>query len=158
MEQVIQNNQGFSPSVPANELRYAGFWMRFWAFLADLIVVFSIRGILLTPLKFINEGVPIAISVWTLNGILGALVFYLYFLLMTKQFGQTIGKMIFGLKVVRVDLQSLQWGDLFFREVIGRFIYKSYLVLNLLYLVVAFTQKKQGIHDLFGNTTVIHVD
>lgn len=80
--------------------RYAGFWLRFWAFLTDLIIIFSINGILLSPFKFINDGAVIEVGFWSLTGILGGLVFYLYFLLMTKFFGQTLGKMIFGLREI----------------------------------------------------------
>src|SRR5690625_1471027 len=100
--------------------RSAGFWMRFWAFLADLIIVFSINGIILSPLTFINEGAGVTVSVWTLKGILGGIVFYLYFLMMTKKLGQTVGKMIFGLQVIRIDHKPLQWRDLIFRAVVIR--------------------------------------
>lgn len=143
------------PSLPDHH-RYAGFWMRFWAYLTDLIVVFSVNGLLLSPLKFAGNGV-IDVGFWTLNGILGALVFYIYFLLMTKYIGQTIGKMLFGLRVIRCDDEQLQWSDLLFREVVVRFIYKVMFLFSLLYLVVAFTDKKQGLHDMAGNTRVIHV-
>ena len=138
--------------------RLAGFWMRFWAFLADLIIIFSINGILLSPLKLINEGMSINIGIWTLSGLIGGIVFYLYFLMMTKYLGQTMGKMIFGLKVIRIDKGPLQWSDLLFREVIGRFIYKTFFFLNLLYFIVAFNKQKQGIHDMFASTTVVHIE
>lgn len=138
--------------------RLAGFWMRMWAFLADLIIVFSINGLLLSPLHFLNEGIEITISVWTLHGILASIVSYLYFLILTKKTGQTLGKMIFGLRVVRMDHEALQWSDLLFREVVVRFCYKVFWFLNLLYLVVAFQKNKQGIHDMIGQTKVIHVD
>ena len=32
------------------ELKYAGFWMRFWAYLLDLIVIGSINGIVVYPI------------------------------------------------------------------------------------------------------------
>jgi|SRR5699024_7904678 len=136
--------------------RPAGFWMRFWAYTVDLIIVSCINGILLIPFKFINDGAPITIGIWTLAGIISTIVLYLYFVLMTKFYGQTVGKMIFGLKVVRKDFEPLKWPDLFFREVIGRFLYRVIGILTLLYLVVAFDPKKQGIHDMIGDTFVIH--
>src|SRR5690625_5583509 len=83
------------------------------------------------------------------------IVLYLYFLFMTKKLGQTAGKMIFGLAVIRADEQPLQWRDLLFREVIGRFIYKAFFFLHFLYLIVAFSNEKQGLHDIFGNTREI---
>lgn len=136
---------------------YAGFWMRFWAYLADVIVIFSINGILLIPFQFINEGKAIDIGFWTLAGIISGVVYYLYFLLMTRYFSQTLGKMIMGIKVIRADYQPLRWGDLLFREVVGRFIQRVFLITMVLYLVVAFNTDKQGIHDMIGKTKVVFV-
>ncbi|WP_053218635.1 RDD family protein [Virgibacillus senegalensis] len=138
--------------------RYAGFWMRFWAYITDLLVVFSVNGILLSPLHFVNEGQPLDIGFWTLTGILGSIVFYVYFLLMTKFFGQTLGKMLFGLRVIREDDGSLTWSDLLFREVVGRFIHRVLFLTPLLYVVVAFTNQKQGLHDMFASTRVVHTE
>lgn len=135
--------------------RYAGFWMRFWAYLADLVIIFSINGLLLSPFKFINDGSLIDIGYWTLTGILGAVFFYLYFLLMTKYFSQTLGKMIFGLRVIREDDEPLRWSDLLFREVVGRFLHRVFFFAVFLYAVAAFTNEKQGIHDMIGNTRVV---
>lgn len=144
-------------SFEKEQYRYAGFWMRFWAYIIDLIILYSINGILLSPLKFFNDGSSIDIGFWTLNGILSGVIFYIYFLLMTKFFGQTLGKMIFGLRVINENDGALTWQDLFFREVIGRFIHRVIFITSILYIVVAFTPQKQGIHDMFGNTRVIHV-
>lgn len=152
----MNENQELSTETTAvDEQRYAGFWMRFWAYLVDLVIVFSINGILLSPFKFINDGNPIDIGFWTVTGIIGAIVLYLYFLLMTKFYGKTLGKMIFGLRVVREDRQPLEWSDLIFREVIGRFFHRVFWFTNLLYLFVAFGEQKQGIHDMVGSTRVV---
>lgn len=137
--------------------KYAGFWMRYWAYLIDVVIVFSVNGILLSPLMFLNEGLPIDIGFWTLNGILSGVVYYIYFLLTTKFFQQTVGKMILGLKVIKENEDTLLWSDLLFREVIGRFIYNVIFILKLLYLVIAFSPEKKGIHDMIGNTRVVHV-
>src|SRR5699024_1628656 len=98
--------------------------MRYWAYLVDLIIVFRINGIVLGPFKFYNEGVPIDIGLWTMNSVVAGIVYYAYFLLMTKFLQQTVGKMIFGLKVVKENSEGqLLWSDLLFREIIGRFLY-----------------------------------
>lgn len=149
-QDVILTNEAY------HERRPAGFWMRFWAYTVDLIIVSCINGILLIPFKFINDGAQIDVGFWTVTGILSTIVLYLYFVLMTKFYGQTLGKMIFGLKVVRKDFEPLKWDDLLFREVIGRFLYRVIGILTLLYIVVAFDPKKQGIHDMIGDTFVIH--
>ncbi|WP_164216005.1 RDD family protein [Virgibacillus sp. YIM 98842] len=143
---------------PGTKPKFAGFWMRFWAYLADLLVVFSINGILLSPLRFMNDGLPMEIGYWTAAGIAGSVIFYLYFLLMTRFYSRTLGKMIFGLKVVREDLSALNWSDLLFREVVGRFLHRVFSFTFLLYVIVGFTSQKQGVHDMIGNTRVIFDD
>ncbi|UOQ87219.1 RDD family protein [Gracilibacillus salinarum] len=135
--------------------RYAGFWMRLWAYLVDLIIVFSINGILLIPFKFVDNGFDLEIGFWTITSIISSIVFYLYFLLTTKFFNQTLGKVIFGLRVIREDHGPLSWSDLIFREVIGRFLHRVFPITILLYAFVAFTNQKQGIHDMIGNTRVV---
>lgn len=145
------NQEVFLSEAP---VQYAGFWMRFWAYIIDVLIVFGINGLLLSPLKFFNEGLPIELSLWTVNGLLAALIYYAYFLIMTKLFHQTAGKMIMGLKVIS-EQGTLSWKDLFFREIVGRFIYNVFFILKLLYLVVAFSKEKQGLHDMIGNTRVI---
>ncbi|WP_407269750.1 RDD family protein [Radiobacillus sp. PE A8.2] len=140
------------------EKRYAGFWMRFWAYVTDLIIVFSINGILLIPFKFMNDNIQLDIGFWTVTGIISSIVFYLYFLFMTKSFKQTLGKMIFGLKVIREDDKPLTWSDLLFREVVGRFIHRVFFIGLFLYVFVAFTNEKQGIHDMFASTRVVFAE
>jgi uncharacterized RDD family membrane protein YckC len=136
-------------------VRYAGFWMRFWAYLLDLVVVGSIVRLLIKPifrlldipLSETNMFAPVSIS--------SAVIFYLYFVLMTKYLNQTLGKMVFGLKVVDLKNNQLTWGTILFREWIGRFISVTII---FGYIIVAFLPKKQGLHDLFTDTTVIHVE
>ncbi|MCP3741148.1 RDD family protein [Rossellomorea sp. BNER] len=130
----------------------AGFWMRFWAYLIDLIVVASIGNLLVKPIFRLLDVSIVKDGMFTPIAITGAIIFYGYFVLMTKFFGQTLGKMIFGLRVTNIKGSNLGWGTILFRELIGRFI-SSYMF--ILYAVVAFTPKKQGIHDLFADTTVI---
>lgn len=141
---------------PENQLYaglYAGFWTRFWAYLLDLIVIGSINRMILNPL-FRALDVPLMEDgIFSPMAIATAIVFYLYFVLMTKFLGQTLGKMVFGLKVVELDGKGLTWGTVIFREWVGRFISATILIL---YIVVAFTKKKQGLHDLFAETTVIY--
>ncbi|EOR23802.1 RDD family protein [Cytobacillus oceanisediminis] len=132
---------------------YAGFWMRFWAYLADLIIVSSVNRILIYPILRILD-VPLHESgIFSTVNICTAITFYLYFVLMTKFLKQTLGKMIFGLKVVPINKEKLTWDTVLFREWIGRFISGSFFIL---YALVAFLPKKQGIHDLFADTAVIH--
>lgn len=141
--------------VPQQPIRYAGFWMRFWAYLLDLIVIGSLERILVKPLFRVLD-IPLAeFNMFAPISIASAVIFYVYFVLMTKYIGQTLGKMVFGLKVVDLHQNNLTWGTVLFREWIGRFISATLIVG---YIIVAFLPKKQGLHDLFTDTTVIHVE
>lgn len=134
-------------------IRFAGFWMRFWAYLLDLIVIGSIDRILINPI-FRALDIPLTeINIFAPITIATAITFYAYFVLMTRFFNQTLGKMAFGLKVVNIKGQKLTWGTIIFREWIGRFISATIMIG---YVIVAFLPKKQGLHDLFADTTVIH--
>lgn len=144
------------PEEKAETVRYAGFWMRFWAYIIDAVILFSINGFIISPLVMLNEGMPIDIGFWTAQGLIAGVVYYAYFLLMTKMFQQTVGKMVLGIKVISENKEKPSWLDLVFRECVGRFIYNLFSVFKLLYLVIAFTNRKQGLHDVIGNTAVIH--
>ena len=140
-------------SFSAIPIRYAGFWMRFWAYLLDLIVIGSLGRILIKPIFRVLDLSLHDSSMFAPISIVTALVFYAYFVFMTKLFGQTLGKMVFGLKVVTLSGNPLSWNTILFREWIGRFISTTVLIS---YCIVAFLPKKQGLHDLFVDTTVIH--
>ncbi|WP_017726572.1 RDD family protein [Halalkalibacterium ligniniphilum] len=143
------------PVTERKELRYAGFWMRLWAFLLDMVVIFSINGLLVYPLF---RGLDLQFTVVGFSGevVLAGMIGYVYYLIMTKQYGQTVGKMVFGLKVVNKHGEKLTWMEALFREGVGRFLHHVFFLFYLLYLVVAFTGKKQGIHDFIADTYVIH--
>lgn len=135
--------------------KLAGFWVRFWAYTIDLIVLSSVGGLLVKPIFRLLE-LPItnpSFIFFSSYKVTMLLIALLYFLLMTKYLQQTVGKMIFGIKVISQNEAPLSWSDLVFREVIGRFISK---ILVLPYLLVAFTPKKEALHDLFAGTYVVH--
>ncbi|HZW67684.1 MAG TPA: RDD family protein [Pseudogracilibacillus sp.] len=146
-----------TPTTTSSVENNVGFWYRLVAYMIDVIIIACINGIFLSPFVFINDGVPLDIGLWTLNGLLALLVYYMYFFIMTKLFQQTIGKMIVGIKVVQYNQDILTWKDVFFREFIGRILHNVFFILKLMYLVVAFTKEKQGIHDMIGNTKVVFI-
>lgn len=136
--------------------RYAGFWMRFWAYLLDLLVVSSLTSIIVIPLLKITGLQGVQLAFFSIEVILIAIVTLLYFVLLTKKWGQTIGKRVFGIKVVSKNAQQLTWSALIFREVVGRYILQAFTLSYTLYAIVAFQRKKQGLHDMIGDTYVVH--
>ncbi|MBM7648815.1 putative RDD family membrane protein YckC [Bacillus ectoiniformans] len=144
-------NQTVRPITPS--LHYAGFWMRFWAYLLDLIVIGSISRILIYPLFRFLDIETASGDMFSAVNMATAFIFYLYFILTTKFFGQTVGKMIIGLKVISLKAPGLSWSTIIFRELLGRYISATIFIL---YVLVAFLPKKQGLHDYFADTTVVH--
>ncbi|WP_237663472.1 RDD family protein [Sutcliffiella horikoshii] len=146
-----------SEKVPAPTYRYAGFWMRLWAFLLDLLIVWSIGAIVVFPLFRLLGISESKTFLFSPASIATAIILYGYFILMTKYFKQTLGKMVFGLKVIDLKHDHLSWKSILFREGVGRYIALFYFPLTyIVFLVAAFTSKKQGVHDFIADTTVIH--
>ena len=154
-EKSIVENEKYDVQTEGFELKIAGFWTRFWAYLIDLTVIYSVGGLFVKPIFRVID-IPVSnpsFLFFTPYKITMLVVFMLYFMLMTKYFHQTIGKIILGIKVVPQKGSKLSWGTLFFREVVGRFISK---VLLLPYLLVVFMPKKEALHDIFADTYVVH--
>jgi uncharacterized RDD family membrane protein YckC len=152
-EEKIDSDYIKEVQLHTQELRYAGFWMRFWAYLLDLILIGSIDRILIKPIFRLLDIPLLESSLFAPISVATAITFYAYFVLMTRYFQQTLGKMVFGIKVVGLMEDKLSWKTILFREWIGRFI-SSTIVIG--YIITAFLPKKQGLHDLFSDTSVVH--
>ncbi|MGE7836657.1 RDD family protein [Viridibacillus arvi] len=134
-------------------LKPAGFWVRFWAYLLDLAIISAISGLTVNPIVTIL-GINTDNAPWYAPvTIVSSVIFYLYFVIMTKFLNQTVGKMVFGLKVIHVKEQKLKWSTVIFREWIGRFFSAT---LPVIYWMVAFTPNKKGLHDYIADTIVVH--
>lgn len=134
---------------------FEGFWIRMWAFFIDLVCV---RAISVATIGFLVrfQLVEQSDSLLSVYGLLAAVIYYGYFILMTKcNYGQTVGKMIFGIRVVSLEEEQLSWQTVLMREGIGRFIL-SFPGLGLLgYLPIIGSKKKQQIGDYISQTSVI---
>lgn len=156
-EQVIFTNPTHERTV-AEYVTYsqkeAGFWMRFWAFLIDTWLVSAIIGICINPLFYLFDWDLGATNWYAPIIILTGVVYYAYFVLMTKFFAQTVGKMIFGLKVRTDSGEKLDWSTVLFREGVGRFISNTFM--HVPYLIVVFTPQHKAVHDFAADTIVVH--
>ncbi|GLC88289.1 RDD family protein [Lysinibacillus piscis] len=134
-------------------LKTAGFWVRFWAFLLDILIIAAIGGIIINPIFYLMDW-SLSQSAWYAPiSILSAILYYSYFVLMTKFFGQTIGKMALGLRVISLKHEQLTWSDVLFRDWIGRVISN---IFKPLYLLTVVMPNNQGLHDFFADTAVVH--
>lgn len=137
------------------QLKVAGFWPRFWAYLIDLLIISSLGGLIIKPIFRVADWAIInpPFLLFTPYKLTMLIMALLYFALMTKYYNQTVGKMILGIKVIAQQDEKLTLGAIFYREIIGRFISKMLLIP---YLFVVFMPKKEALHDIFADTMVVH--
>ena len=133
------------PVVPAVTLPRAGFWIRMAALLLDLIIVAMICS-------FLTGIFPRGSHVRVSADLLPSLA--LYGAVMWKLKGTTVGGIVCGLKVVRLDDRPLDWGTTIVRA-LGSFL--SLMVLGLGFIWVAFDDQRQSWHDKIAGTTVVRV-
>ena len=119
---------------------YVGFWPRLGAFILDLLALSGANNILMALWDKSPAG-----TFW--------LLLALYFLVMTGIWGQTLGKMVLGIKVVTREGERVPWGNVFLREIIGKFV--SFLLLGFGFFLIAFDPHKQGLHDRLAHTYVV---
>lgn len=131
---------------------YVGFWFRLFAFLIDLLLIWSINKIIVQSI-FLILRYPLSDDSFSAFSLSKLAVYLLYFVLITKWTnGQTIGKIIFGIRVVSFKEEKLGWGTILIRECFGRYILKTF---PFIYLMVLFTQEKQHLADYFSDTSVV---
>lgn len=79
---------------------FAGFWIRLWAFLIDLLCINAMTTILLDA-TFTWFDIERSTEFLSAYSLLALLIYLIYFTFLTKlNKGQTIGKMIFGIRVI----------------------------------------------------------
>jgi uncharacterized RDD family membrane protein YckC len=153
-----------SIQVEAKTLTYAGFWIRVGAAIIDGIIlgivqsiVGGIFGISMWSMSVRNSTAPdfAALMSALVPLFLSMTVFqWLYYALMESSSNQgTLGKMACGIKVTNLNGERIT-----FLNATGRYFSKilSSLILCIGYIMVAFTEKKQGLHDMIAGTLVVY--
>ncbi|MEN8252390.1 MAG: RDD family protein, partial [Patescibacteria group bacterium] len=140
--------------VKTNETKYAGFWIRFVAMFVDGLIVGICSMILTVPLSLIM-GTGLGGTI--MQQFVLFVIALLYFALMTDKYQATLGKKLLGLEVRDVSMKKAESGKIWTRELISR-AFMTIPPLGLLHITVAFTQKKQGLHDMAAKTVVVYKD
>ncbi len=147
--------------VRVDTLPRAGFWIRTAAWIADmlfLVLPVFISGIVVWATIILGGwlGGEINDQVKAFAAVSGAAIVivsgFLYFTLFVGAFGQTPGKMLFRLKVVRVNDQEMTYGRAVLRSLCWIL---SLLLFSIGFLMIAFNRQKQGLHDVLAGTYVI---
>lgn len=167
MEVISSSEQG--------QIKYAGFWLRFAAYIIDqfvigvagfIIAIPIILGIIAFGLNL--DGIKSPADFLTqdrllmVGGIIGMILLailisivmkWLYYALMeSSKFGGTIGKMAVSIKVVDMEGNRITFG-----RATGRYFSRIVTNMTLLigYIIAGFTEKKQALHDLMASCLVI---
>jgi uncharacterized RDD family membrane protein YckC len=153
---------------------YAGFWKRVAAYVIDAIllyVVFRIVGTLfgftaveeaaqatmkqemLNGMSFMQAWQHNQATLWPYN-LTTTILAWLYFALCESSAWQaTVGKLALGIRVT-----DLHGARISFLRAVGRYAAKflSVIIVFVGFLMVAFTRRKQGLHDMVANTLVLN--
>jgi uncharacterized RDD family membrane protein YckC len=132
-------------TVPASTLPRAGFWIRMGALILDIILVglIVIFFTTLLPHRLRPEGPQLFL-----------LAIAAYGAIMWKLKGTTIGGVVCGLKVVRLDAREVDWTTAIVRAVS---CFLSLVVCGLGFIWVVIDDDKQSWHDKIAGTTVVRV-
>jgi uncharacterized RDD family membrane protein YckC len=151
---------GYPATIAVAGVHYGGFWIRVVAVLIDTVIL----RVVVAPVGVIFGGLGIA---GTMSGlphrglaILGGGVTFILLLfgswlyeafMESSSYQATLGKMIFGMKVT-----DLNGNRISFERATGRHFAKwlSGMILGIGYMMVGFTERKQGLHDLLAGTLV----
>jgi uncharacterized RDD family membrane protein YckC len=153
------------PAYPA-AVQYAGFWRRVGAYLIDSLIVGAVWTALyytlvaagVVSIPEMNEMDIEEYTGWmfTFMWISNIVVFALqtlYFAIMESSSKQaTLGKMVLGIVVTDPDGKRVSFGRALGRN-LGKII--SSIILLIGYFMIAFTEKKQGLHDIMANCLVV---
>lgn len=169
---AVGEQPGWSPSPvprgPAPGLAYAGFWMRFFACLVDVVVLIVLYIVLLFVIGFAAGGViPRTTSEITLMGwvviLLSTAFSFVYFAITWANWRATPGQRLLNLMVVRQEdggrlslgRATVRWAALTLPVVSLFLFFITWLWPIIIAISIAVDARKQGIHDRIANTFVV---
>ncbi len=142
-----------APVTAEQKLEYAGFWIRFVAYVIDIIVLTIVIGILALTFgvaAVMAESFGLLIAIYLVFFVL----VYAYFSIMESSEKQaTLGKMAVGIKVGDMNGNRITTMNALGRA-LGKIL--SGMILYIGYIMVGFDSKKQGLHDKLANTVVYY--
>jgi len=154
------------------QLPLAGWWVRVGAYLIDTVVLLSITLVVFfliwaTSGKAGTAGIAAAIAWGATDYLFRGLVYAP--LLMRRQGahnGQTLGKQLAGIRVVRDDAMPMNYGRAFVREWLVRTVLLQVVgvalsgaIATLLdYIWPWWDERNRTLHDLIASTMVFRVD
>ena len=136
-------------------MKYSGFWKRVAASVIDSIVLMlaSFPIYFIVALGLMDDYGDIGVEYDILTNILSILFGWIYFATMESSTKQgTLGKMALSIKVVDLNENRISFAQASGRH-FGKII--STILLFIGYIMVAFTEKKQSLHDMMAGTLIV---
>ena len=143
-------------SVTTTYHSHAGIGKRFVAYLVDLVIVLLSSFVLgfLLAIIFYSLGAEGDASLNLCGNLFGLLAGWLYFAGMESSSHQgTLGKMALGIKVTDLAGDPVSFGQAsgrYFAKIVSGFSF------GIGYLMIAFTENQQGLHDLMAGCLVVN--
>ena len=131
-------------------LEYAGFWLRFGAAVFDIFIVLLLLFVIYS--LFITCAAEITQRRIFIMAVVAGIVAIVYFIGFWIWRGQTPGKMIAGIKIIRTDSSPIEWTHAVLRY-FGYIV--CFLTLTIGFIWIAFDERKQGLHDKIADTYVV---
>lgn len=134
---------------------HAGFGKRLGAYLVDMIIILLaalLLGFMLGIFLYILD-VQDETTLNLCSNVFGLSLGWLYFAGMeSSSYQATLGKMLLGIKVTDLAGDPISFG-----RATGRYLAKiiSGLLFGIGYLMIAFTEDQQGLHDMMAGCLVI---
>ncbi len=157
---------------------YAGFWLRFVAVIIDSFIIGFLQAFIVIPFFFIYglgfalpmgfaafdnpdfdwgyhtmDNLPMFLTgIFILAMVTGLIKILYYSILESSRHQATLGKIALGLRVTDMDGNRLDFIKAFLRN-LGKIL--SGMMMNIGYIIAAFTPKRQALHDILANALVI---
>lgn len=156
----VSPSESGAVSSGGGEVKYAGFWIRWAGAIIDGIILqigFYIFSFSLGSSGGLGGNSYTLMNVRSVGIIVLSFVApFIYYIIMTHYYSATLGKMAVGIVVKNETGQKLTLGEVLMREIPGKLL--SSITLGIGYLMVAFTEKKQGLHDKLAHSVVVYKD
>ncbi len=144
--------QGGAPWGAQGAGNYAGFWLRFVAYIIDAIILAIPTFIIVYLLLAASSGLDAQAATFISRAV-NILLAWGYYAYMESSASQaTLGKMALGLKVTDENGSRIGFG-----QATGRYwgMIVSALIVCVGFMMVGWTQRKQGLHDILAHTLVV---
>jgi uncharacterized RDD family membrane protein YckC len=151
----------------------AGFWLRFVAYIIDYIIIWTVQAFVAIPILgavgisfarnvdsmgAMNEGevfgmIAGIMAAAAATAVLTTILVVLYFTLMeSSKYQATVGKLALGLVVTDESGNKLDIVKALVRN-LSKILSSKILMIG--YIMIGFTEKKQGLHDIIAKTLVV---